>query len=74
MTNYLFPNPQELSWDRWAEAAVGFNSTLVNQISASMPWADFAERLGLVVPEAPRPDVFGTWQEWAEALKQATQG
>lgn len=74
MTTYVFPHPEELTWERWVSDVVQLNPDLANVVDGTLPWADFGNRLTLTISQAPRPDFFRTWQAWAEALKRATQG
>jgi hypothetical protein len=71
MTDFTIPYPEEVEWEWWAQTVVGFNPSLANQLDASMPWQEFGDRMTLVVPSAPRTDIFDSWQAWASALKLA---
>ena len=74
MTTLLIPHPDDTTWETWAQTVVGYNPVLINQLSWTLPWEEFGERLSLVVPEAPRTDTFDSWQAWASALKLAVPG
>lgn len=74
MTALVFPHPDAIPWERWSTEVVGLNPILRNQITAPIAWQEYGRRLALVVPQAPRPDLFDTWQAWASALIRATAG
>jgi len=65
------PNPYSTPWDLWISTLVGFNPSLISNISPDEPWREVADRLTQYEPAAPSPDFFETWQDWAAALKQA---
>ena len=74
MTTYSFPQPQDLTFERWAGEVMTLNPTLVNAVDPTAPWRSFAGWLAQIIPQAPRPDFFRTWQTWVGALIQATEG
>jgi len=67
------PNPDGLVWAEWADFVVGFNPGLRSQVDVDDDWRDFAQRFCETVPQAPEPDLFVEWKEWASALKLALQ-
>lgn len=69
MTAYTLPDPRGLTWSQWANTTAGFNPTFGQYVNPAMPWGAYGMALLYLIPSAPRPDMFGTWQEWARALK-----
>jgi hypothetical protein len=69
----VLPNPFMLDWGNWRDTVTGYNPGLINVIDPDTDYPEFAERFCQVVPEAPRPDVFPAWQDWAAATKHALQ-
>jgi len=69
----VVPHPQGLTFTEWADTVVGYNSELLHQLSSDLDWPDFAQRLTLVYPMTPRPELFGDWVNWADALRSALQ-
>lgn len=69
----VVPQPLGLSFRDWADTVVGYNVALLNQLSSDMEWHEFAHRLALIYSETPRPEQFGDWESWAEALRTALQ-
>ena len=69
----IIPDPEGSSWELWAAAVAGYNPELSTQVSSTLPWQEFANRLTLVVPQAPRGDFFEDWLPWARALKQTVE-
>lgn len=67
------PNPYFIPWRDWVDTLVGFNPDLYSTVDPNETWRTFAQRLCERVPEAPQPDLFRTWQEWAAGLKEALQ-
>lgn len=65
------PNPYGIPWQTWVDTLVGFNPELLANISPDDPWEDVANRLVQYETQAPESRLFGSWQEWAAALKQA---
>jgi hypothetical protein len=69
MPDRLFlPIPQNINWRYWADAVVGYNPTLIGQLSSDDEWREFADRLSRIYPETPRSTDFEDWEEWAEEL------
>lgn len=66
---YVIPNPQGLTWGLWAATTVGYNPTFGQYLHPNMDWKDFGRKVAYLVPQAPRPDLFETWQQWASELK-----
>lgn len=66
----IVPNPGNLSWSQWAQTVAGFNPTFGQYLHPAMEWQDFGRKLQYLVPQAPRPEVFNTWQGWATAVRQ----
>ncbi len=67
----IIPDPEGSAWPRWASTLVGYNPELSTQVSWTLPWQEFGNRLTLVVPQTPRSSFFEDWQTWARALKQS---
>lgn len=63
------PNPYMLDWQGWADFVTGYNPGLVDTVDPSEPWQEFARRLHEAVPDAPAPEQFADWRDWAAALK-----
>lgn len=66
----IIPDPKGLTWTAWASTVAGFNPTYSQTLHPDLGWHTFARRLVNLTPQAPRDAFFGTWQEWAAALKQ----
>lgn len=64
------PNPENLTWEQWANTVCGFNETFGQYVNPRMTWPKFAEALGYLIPQTPRPQLFRSWQAWACALQQ----
>ena len=73
MSALVIPHPDGITWERWSETVVGFNPQFTNQLWAGMRWQEFARRLSLIEPAAPRPEFFKDWRPWAAALRQALE-
>ena len=69
MTLTLVPDPKGLQWQDWVDTVVGYNADLRNQVAPETDWRFFADFVTRAVPEAPRHDMFDTWDAWARALK-----
>jgi len=67
----ILPDPFTMDWPGWAEVVAGYNPKLSGQVNPDDPWPDFARHLCLIIPEAPQPDAYAAWQDWAVAVKQA---
>lgn len=67
----IVPNPGVTPWTLWAQTLVGYNPELSTQVSSTLEWQEFADRMSLVVAQTPRGDFFDDWRSWAEALKLA---
>jgi len=65
------PNPYAVNWRDFVDTLVGFNPTLSPNISPDESWRDVAQRLIEFAQDAPSPEPFADWREWAAALKQA---
>jgi len=65
------PIPYGIDWDRWVGSVIGLNPSLNNSVPYSQNWRDFANRLIQVGFNAPRPDTFTDWREWASRLKSS---
>jgi hypothetical protein len=66
-----FPNPETMDWQDWVDTMVGFNgrSAVPMLASSDDDWREFADRIALIVPDAPGHDEFQDWREWAHALR-----
>lgn len=69
----VLPNPAGLEFTDWASTVVGYNAGLHNQLSPDMDWREFAQRLSLMYPAAPRSEPFFNWQDWADSLRITLQ-
>jgi len=69
----IIPNPDGISWSRWAETLILNNGEIQNQlyVMPEMRWKEFAIRLSLIEAAAPRPEFFRDWRAWATALRRA---
>lgn len=67
------PNPYMMDWPNWAAFVVGYNPGLMDKVDPDIDWQVFAQRLRETVPEAPGPETFQSWQDWAVALKLVLQ-
>jgi len=65
----VLPDPFTMDWKPWAEVVAGYNASLSGQVDPDDPWPEFARRLCVIVPQAPQPDAFAEWQDWAAATK-----
>lgn len=65
------PDPTNLTWFQWATTAAGFNPTFGQYVRPDMEWHVYARSLAYLLGATPRPELFGSWQEWVRALKQA---
>lgn len=65
----VLPDPVGMTWERWIATVTGFNPYLQSLVPTTDPWKDFAQRFCEVVPQAPQPTLFSTWQDWARAVK-----
>lgn len=70
-TPYVIPNPENLTWALWASTTVGNNPTFGQYLHPALGWKDFGRTLYFLEPQAPRPELFETWQKWASALRLA---
>lgn len=65
------PDPTDLTWLQWASTAAGFNPAFGQYVNPNMSWQDYGRSLTYLLPQAPRTEWFGSWQDWARALRQA---
>lgn len=69
----VVPNPSIMEFRDWADTVIGYNAGLHTQLSGDMEWRDFADRLSLLYPAAPRGESFLEWRGWADALRMSLQ-
>lgn len=67
------PNPYVMDWKNWADFVVGYNPGLISRLDPEVEWREFARRFVEAVPQAPSPDTFESWRDWAASLKQVLQ-
>lgn len=67
------PNAYTMDWRQWSDFVTGYNPGLREHVDPDEDWQHYAVRLREVVPEAPTPDGFVAWQDWATALKLVLQ-
>jgi hypothetical protein len=69
----VFPHPDTMEWQDWADSVVGFNNHigLAQKIDPNLGWYEFAERVAEAVPNTPHPEGFEDWRAWARSVRNA---
>lgn len=72
-----FPNPRELSFDRWASDVVDLSGAAgfaVPRHPDEDGWRAWSDRLLETDLDVPRHDLFDSWQDWGERFLELNDG
>lgn len=69
----LLPDPRFMEWKPWVDTVTGYNAGLFSEADENMEWHEFGDAFCRRFPQAPTPEGFEAWQDWAIAVKLALQ-